>query len=193
MKKHITKNAMLAGFAFIALVSASIYFTNTEFSASSPQDNSARTGTAAQNNAAARSAPEKAIPEVHVVDAQGGAYLNNNIEPKKQDGAPSGKDNNLALLKKSSQTQLTEIDPAIPPPSDKNVSAESTGEYADQINQQAILAKARPEGYLPPETAPDSPPASDKNIAAEPKGEYAQEVSQQALIDKGKSDGYLSP
>ena len=179
MKKHITKNTVLAGFAFIALVSASIYFTNMEFSASSSQDNSARADTAAQDNAAARSAPEKAIPEIHAVDAQG--------------GAPSGKDNNLALLKKRSQTQLTEIDPAIPPPSDKNVSAESTGEYADQINQQAIIAKTRPEGYLPPETAPDSPPPSDKNIAAEPKGEYAQEVSQQALIDKGKSDGYLSP
>ena len=131
--------------------------------------------------------------EGHVVDAQEGAYLNSNNEPKKQDGTPSGKDNNLALLKKRSQTQLTEIDPAMPPPSDKNVSAESTGEYADQINQQAIIAKTRPEGYLPPETAPDSPSPSDKNIAAEPKGEYAQEVSQQALIDKGKSDGYLSP
>ncbi|MEI6398943.1 MAG: hypothetical protein WCO71_09250, partial [Pseudomonadota bacterium] len=52
---------------------------------------------------------------------------------------------------KGYQAPLTEQESAIPPISNKDISAKSTGEYSDQINQQDILAKAKLEGYPSPE------------------------------------------
>lgn len=195
MKKYISSKTVLVGTAFIALVSASIYFVNPEFSASSSHDHSRLSGTAAEDNiATATSSPKNVTHEVQVSDTQGGAvYLDNNTGREEQDNTLSDKDKDLAMLEKRNQVQLTERDLALPPPSGVNVTAVLTGEYADQIYPQAIFDKAKSEGYLPPEVAPDSHPPSGKNIASESQGENAQEVSQQALIDKAKTEGYLPP
>ena len=85
----------------------------------------------------------------------------------------------------------SEVAPASHPPSGQNIAADPQGENAHEISQQALIDKAKSEGYLPPEVAPDSHPPSGKNVTSEPQGENVQEISQQALIDKAKSEGYL--
>ncbi len=192
MKEYIPSNTTLIGIVFITLVSASIYFVNLEFSGSSSHDNSTLSDTAVENNIATTSSLKKVAHGVQVSDTQGAKYHDHNTGRKVRVDAISDRNKGIAILKKSNQVQLTELDLALPPPTSDNASAELEDEYAAQINQQAIVDEAKSEGYLSPEIEPDSHPPTDKNIASEPQGENASEVSQKALIDKAKSEGYLS-
>lgn len=158
MKEYISNKTVLVGIAFFALVSASIYFVNPEFSASSSHDNSTLSDTAAEDNiATATSSLKNVAHEEQVSDSQGAVYLDNNTGRKEQDDTISERDKGIAILEKRNQVQLTEFDLALPPPSGKNVTGELTGEYADQINPQDIVDKAKSEGYLPPEEIGDRP------------------------------------
>ena len=172
------------GVALATLISASIYFVNSQHTALPANEQlTLRTTSIEDNNKATAALPF--IAEI--------ADRDNSTEAMDQVAARPERDEDFAMLEKSNRVTLTEIELALPPPSSETVMAAATGEYADQINPQFILKKAKSEGYFPPEVAPDSHPPSGGNVVFEPKGEYAHEVNQKTLIDKARREGYSLP
>ncbi len=173
MKNYFNKNALLFGFAFISLISAGVYFTYPEFNTPFSHDNSDHADIISKDN------------EISV-------KLNNQ---KLKQQMIDLKDKDFALSEKNDQPSPTEPETAITPVPDDNFNAPAVGEYADQINQQDIIAKAKSKGYQAPLTEQESaiPPISNKDISAKSTGEYSDQINQQDILAKAKLEGYPSP
>lgn len=184
MKNYISNKTIFVGVALAALVSASIYFVNSQHTILPAKEQLTLRTTAIEDK-------NKATTRLTVIAEV--ANRDNSIEATEQVAARPERDEDFTMLEKSNRVTLTESELALPPPSSENAMIAATGEYADQINSQFIFKKAKSEGYFPPEVAPDSHPPSGENVAFEPKGEYAHEVNQKALIDKARGEGYSLP
>lgn len=166
MKNHCNKNSMLFVFALISLISAGIYFADVDLSAPSDSDHAGKgNGISAKLN-----------------------------DPTLKQQKFDRKDKDFASSEKNDQPRPMEPETAMTPVSDENFNIPAVGEYADQINQDAIIAKAKSKGYQSPLTEPESTtPISSKDADAPSTGEYADQINQQDIIAKAKLEGYLSP
>lgn len=184
MNAYISTKGVLAGIAFFALVSATIYFVNPESSELPSHPHSALSGTATESTVKSTTPPLKSsMHEVQAINTQ----VTTTID------AQSDSDTAFAMLERSNQIPLTARDLALLPPSGTNVMTEATGEYADQINLPVGSHNEIAESDLPSEVASNSHPPGGKNVTSEPRGENSGEVNQQALIEKAKYAGYLPP
>jgi hypothetical protein len=208
MKKHISDNFVLVSIFFI-IVSAGIYFVDSNLSTPSSPSKSALSTTVAEDyisahldkNVERETKPLKAdsistdliTDKVQVSDKRDFEKVNNKNKNYGQDDNISDIHGNISIIEESEQAQPTEFDLLLPRPSSDNVASDSTGEYSDQINQTSIIAQAIHEGYELPEADPDSDPPIDHNIASEPQGENSEEVIEQDIIDQAVLEGYEFP
>ena len=152
MKNHFNKNSLLFVFALISLISAGIHFADVEFSVPSNS--------------------------YHAGRGNGISAKLNDPTLKQQKFDP--KDKVFASSEKNDQPRPMEPETAMTPVSDDNFNIPAVGEYADQINQDAIIAKAKSKGYQAPLTEPESAtPISNKDAGAPSTGEYADQINQQ--------------
>ena len=165
MKNHCNKNSLLFVFALISLILAGIHFADVEFPVPSNSDH-AGNGLSAKLN-----------------------------DPTLIQQKFDRKDKDFASSEKNDQPRPMEPETAMTPVSDDNFNMPAVGEYADQINQDAIIAKAKSKGYQAPLTEPESttPPISNKDVDAPSTGEYADQINQQDIIAKAKAKGYQAP
>ncbi len=195
MNMTISKITVYASLMLGAVVSASIYFMNPDLPSSPSLDHITQpNATAEDHSASAAPLLKNTAHEIHVEvptnDTPMAIPSANKSVHQEQDEASLA---DMVMLAKSNQIPLNSHDLDLPLPSSKNVMAEATGEYADQINLHSVIHKAWIGGDPPSEVVPGSHPPTGNNIASEPQGENADEVRQQALIDKAKSAGYLLP
>ncbi|MFZ4699264.1 MAG: hypothetical protein ACOYMG_04370 [Candidatus Methylumidiphilus sp.] len=161
MKIHCNKNALLFGFALMTLISAGIYFADFEFSEPSNPSHA----------------------DIGVKDNSRSVKLNDQTnKPQKF----VQKDKAFASPEINDQTRPLESETITVPVSDANFNAPAAGEYADQINQEEIIAKAK--GYQAQLTEPDPamPPISNKDVDTPSTGDYADQINQQAISAKSK-------
>jgi hypothetical protein len=160
MKNHCNKNSLLFVFALISLISAGIHFAEFELSGPSNSDYADK-----GNDISAK--------------------LN---DPTLKQQKFDRKDRGFASSEKNDQPRPMEPEIAITPVSDDNFNIPAVGEHADQINQDAIIAKAKAKGYQAQLTEPESaiPPISNKDADAPSTGEYADQINQQDIIAKAK-------
>lgn len=190
MNAHISKPGALFGIEFSAFIASIVYFVNPE-PVTSPTPNFL---TKTDNAAAVKverpaSTLTGSVPQPRVTTPS--ADIANPTLHTTPAVAESGK--GVSLSEDNHDTQLSERALALPPPSGKNVMAEASSEYADQINPAVVVHQLGSEGELPADVSPDSHPPSGKNVTSQPHGEYSTEVNQHALISKAKQAGYFLP
>ena len=187
LNAHISKSGALFGIAFSALIAAIVYFVNPE-SVTSPAPNSLTR----PDNAAAGTVERPA-------SALTGSLLQTRVTSPSADipnpalhATSAVDDKDTALLEDNNQTQLSERDLALPPPSWKNIMAEATGEFSDQINLVVVVHNPA-EGEQPADVSPNSHPPREENVTSQPRNEHSSEVNQHALIRKANLEGYFLP
>ncbi len=206
MKKRFSKNIIFVSIALIIIVSGSFYFMNSK-SPSSSSSNLTLLNTTAEEKIkaplpknssqdvrpiktdliAVNSIPKK-IKESVIKDLK---TKNNNGDYEEQKDAKPDKLKNSETPETYDQPMKSDL--SLSQPSSDNISSISTGEYSDQINQDAIIKRAIQDGYQIPMINSDSHSPTSQNIVPEPQEEYREEIQQQTIIEKAKSEGFHPP
>ncbi len=79
-----------------------------------------------------------------------------------------------------------------PEPTLENMHVKPTGQYADQIDQEAILKKAEADGLIPAKPRPAEHQPSHKNETAPAKEEFSEQIDQQRILEQARLDGHLA-
>jgi len=84
-----------------------------------------------------------------------------------------------------------------PEPNDLNMTQSSTGEYADQINQDTIIKTAVDVGYLVESDSSKAktghPEPTRKNAIMQPKETFFSEIDQNEIMKKSELEGNITP
>ncbi len=136
---------------------------------------------------------DSAADEMQVIDKKNVENVGNNGKYEEQEDSIPDRYESTAVEEEYDQVQAIDFDLSLPSPSGDNVASNSTGEYSDQINQDAINENAILEDHQLPEVDPNSHPPTNQNIGSKSQGEGSEEVHQQAIIDKAILEGYPPP
>jgi len=114
-------------------------------------------------------------------------------QPERRENLPFNPEREQVLREENGFAQEMPFDTTAPSPTADNMTAEPTGEFADQIDQQSIFEQAVADGLLEVTSDWDEQEPSDENISFMPEDELTQEIDEHEILSMAGLDDYELP